>query len=167
MSNEGRRVRVHYTGTLDDGTVFDTSYKTGVPLTFDCGSGNMISGFDAAVRDMEVGETKTVHLEPEEAYGQPNPKLIQTVAMEFLPGSEALEVGQTITLRGHFGQTMQAMVWEKDDKNITLNMNHHLAGKPLNFEITLLEVWDAPVDEYQPGKVVSPTVVNEDKKQRF
>ena len=167
MSNEGRRVRVHYTGTLDDGTVFDTSLKSGVPLTFDCGAGTMIKGFDEAVRDMEVGETKKVHLLPEEAYGEPDPKLVQTVAMKFLPGSENLEVGQVITLRGHFGQTMTAMVSEKDDENITLDMNHELAGKPLNFEITLLEVWDSPVDEYTPGKVVSPTIMNEDKKQRF
>lgn len=71
MSNEGKRVRAHYTGTFDDGTVFDSSVERGEPLEFVCMAGQMIPGFDAAVKEMEVGETKNVHLPASEAYGEP------------------------------------------------------------------------------------------------
>jgi len=113
-------------------------------LTFDCGAGQMIPGFDAAVRDMAEGETKTVRLEPEEAYGMPDPRQIQTVPFKLLRGSEALEVGQQIMLSSPYGQSMPAKVVAKDDTSITLDMNHELAGQALTFEITLIEVWDAP-----------------------
>ena len=139
MSNEGKSVKVHYTGTLDDGTKFDSSYDRDEPLAFTCMAGQMIPGFDRAVKDMEIGETVNVHLEPADAYGEPDPEAIQTLPIAQLPGSEELEVGQTVFLSGPMGQPFKALVADKTDTDITFDMNHELAGKALNFEITLLE----------------------------
>lgn len=140
MSNKGKKVKVHYTGTLDDGTKFDSSYDRNEPLDFTCMAGQMIPGFDAAVRDMEVGETVTVRLEPEEAYGPHRDDLVQTFPIADLPGAEGLRVGQHVMLGSPTGRPFQAVVAAKDDTSITFDMNHEMAGKPLNFEITLLEV---------------------------
>lgn len=141
MSNEGKKVKVHYTGTLDDGTKFDSSYDRDEPLAFTCMAGQMIPGFDAAVRDMAVGETVNVRLEPEEAYGPVNEDLIQTFPIKDLPGSERLAVGQQVMLTSAAGgRPFRATVTAKDDDTVTFDMNHEMAGKALNFEITLLEV---------------------------
>lgn len=141
MSNEGKKVKVHYTGTLDDGTKFDSSYDRNEPLAFTCMAGQMIPGFDAAVRDMSVGETVTVHLEPEDAYGPHRDDLVQRVPFEQLPGSDKLSVGQQVMLSSAAGgRPFPATVVAKDDSSVTFDMNHEMAGKPLNFEITLLEV---------------------------
>ncbi|WP_337928830.1 FKBP-type peptidyl-prolyl cis-trans isomerase [Acidaminococcus timonensis] len=86
MSNENKKVKVHYEGTLNDGTKFDSSYDRGEPLEFVVGAGMMIKGFDDAVRDMKVGEVKNIHLMPEEAYGQPNPQNILTMEIARMPG---------------------------------------------------------------------------------
>lgn len=138
MSNDGKKVSVHYTGTLDDGTKFDSSLDHGVPLDFTCGAGQMIPGFDEAVKNMEVGQTLTVHLEPAQAYGESDPAAIQTIRIESLPGSENLTVGEKVMLAGPNGFPFQALVVDKTDTEITFDMNHELAGKALNFEITLL-----------------------------
>jgi len=139
MSNEGKQVKVHYVGTLDDGTKFDSSRDRGEPLAFTCMAGQMIPGFDAAVRDMAVGETTTIRLEPEDAYGPRRMDMVQTFAIAQLPGSERLSVGQRIMLSTPSGQPLPATVSDKDDRNITLDMNHEMAGKALTFEIELLE----------------------------
>ena len=93
MGNAGRRVKVHYTGTLDDGTVFDSSHQRNQPLGFVCMTGQMISGFDKAVADMEVGETRTIHLTPEEAYGPYIEDGIQRAPLGAIPGTQNLKVG--------------------------------------------------------------------------
>ena len=91
--NAGKTVRVHYTGTFNDGTKFDSSYDRNEPLEFVCGAGMMIRGFDEAVLDMEEGDVKKIHLMPEEAYGMPDPEAIFTVTIAEMPGSEALNEG--------------------------------------------------------------------------
>ena len=139
MSNEGKQVKVHYVGTLDDGTKFDSSRDRGEPLAFTCMAGQMISGFDAAVRDMAVGETRTIRLEPEDAYGPRRMDMVQTIPIAQLPGSERLSIGQRVMLRSMTGQPIQATVTDKNDMAITLDMNHEMAGKALTFEIELLE----------------------------
>lgn len=139
MSNDGKKVRVHYVGTLDDGTKFDSSRDRGEPLAFTCMAGQMIPGFDAAVRDMAVGETVTIRLEPEDAYGPRRMEMVQTIPIVQLPGSEQLVVGQHIMLQSTSGQPIPATVTDKNDVAITLDMNHEMAGKALNFEIELLE----------------------------
>ncbi len=139
MSNEGKKVKVHYVGTLDDGTKFDSSRDRGEPLAFTCMAGQMIAGFDAAVRDMEVGDTVTIRLEPEDAYGPRRMDLVQTMPLAQLPGAEKLVVGQRVMLGTPTGQPLQATVTDKTDTAITFDMNHVMAGKALTFEIELLE----------------------------
>ena len=100
----------------------------------------MIRGFDAAVADMEVGQEIDIHLMPEEAYGMPNPNAILTLEIAQLPGSEDLEVGQQAYLTNQYGQPFPVKVTAKDEKMITLDANHEMAGKELNFHIELVEV---------------------------
>lgn len=140
MSNEGKHVKVHYVGTLDDGTTFDSSRDRGEPLEFVCMAGQMIAGFDAAVRDMEVGQVVDVHLEPAEAYGERDERLVQTVPVAAMPGAEKLSVGDHVMLSAPNGQPFPAQVAAIENGTITFDMNHEMAGKALNFNIELLEV---------------------------
>lgn len=139
MGNEGKRVKVHYTGTLDDGTTFDSSVDRGEPLAFTCMAGQMIRGFDAAVREMEVGQTVSVRIPASDAYGERREDMVQAVPITMMPGAERLVVGQRIMLSTQAGQPMQALVAAKDAETLTLDLNHEMAGKDLTFEITLLE----------------------------
>lgn len=138
--NVGKTCRVHYRGTFNDGTQFDSSYDRGEPLEFVCGAGMMIKGFDAAVADMETGQITDVHLMPEEAYGMPDPNAIMTFEIAQLPGSEDLTVGQQVYLSNAMGQPFLVKVTAKDDSTITFDANHEMAGKELNFRIELVEV---------------------------
>ena len=138
--NVGKTCRTHYRGTFNDGTQFDSSYDRGEPLEFICGAGQMIRGFDAAVANMEVGQVVDVHLMPEEAYGMPNPDAIFTLEIEQLPGAEDLTVGQQVYLSNQYGQPFPVKVNAKDEKTITFDANHEMAGKELNFRIELVEV---------------------------
>ena len=138
--NAGRNVKVHYRGTFNDGTQFDSSYDRGEPLEFICGAGMMIRGFDQAVADMDQGQVVDIHLMPEEAYGMPAPERIITIEIAQLPGSENLNVGERVYLRNMNGQPFPVTVTEKDETNITLDANHEMAGKELNFRIELVEV---------------------------
>ncbi len=140
MSNEGKKVKIHYTGSFDDGEVFDTSRLSGEPLEFECGSGMVIKGFDDAVRDMEVGEKKHIHLEPAEAYGEVDEKLIQTVPVDRVPNAQDLPVGESVYMQGPNGQPFPVKVVSMDDENVVFDMNHPMAGKPLNFELELVKV---------------------------
>lgn len=138
--NVGKTCRTHYRGTFNDGTQFDSSYDRGEPLEFVCGAGQMIKGFDAAVADMEVGQTVDVHLMPEEAYGMPDPDAVFTLEITQLPGSENLEVGQQVYLSNQYGQPFPVKVTAKEETTITFDANHEMAGKELNFRIELVEV---------------------------
>lgn len=141
--NTGKSVRVHYRGTLDDGSQFDSSYDRGEPLEFVVGAGQMIDGFDRAVADMELGQKISVHLQPEEAYGMPDPRNMMQFPIAQLPGAEGLSVGQQVYLQDPQGNAFPVTVAAMDEQNITLDANHMLAGKALNFEIELVEVKDA------------------------
>ena len=138
--NVGRRCKTHYRGTLNDGTVFDSSYDRGEPLEFVCGMGMMIRGYDEAVANMEVGQSVDIHLTPDEAYGYPDPRAIFTVEISQLPGSEDLSVGEKVVLYSSAGQPMPVKVAARDDVTITFDANHEMAGKELNFHIELVEV---------------------------
>ena len=140
--NVGKKVRAHYRGTFNDGTQFDSSYDRGEPLEFVCGAGMMIKGFDAAVADMEVGQTVQVHLMPSEAYGESDPDAIFSAPIAQLPGAEGLSVGQQVYLQNAYGQPFPVKVVAKDEKSITFDANHEMAGKELNFTIELVEVLD-------------------------
>ncbi|MDO4338546.1 MAG: NifB/NifX family molybdenum-iron cluster-binding protein [Eubacteriales bacterium] len=138
--NVGKTCRTHYRGTFNDGTQFDSSYDRGEPLEFVCGAGMMIKGFDAAVADMEVGQVVDVHLQPEEAYGMPDPNAIFTIEVSQLPGSENLTVGQQVYLSNSSGQPFPVKVIAREGTGITFDANHEMAGKELNFRIELVEV---------------------------
>ncbi|MDX1691068.1 MAG: peptidylprolyl isomerase [Acidimicrobiia bacterium] len=132
-ASPGDTVEVHYTGTLDNGSLFDTSEGRG-PLEFTVGSGELISGFDRAVVGMEVGDTRTVRIEPEDAYGAYSEDAVLEVDVEALP--DGADVGDR--LRASDGSVVA--VAAIGDDTATLDLNHPLAGQPLNFEITLVSV---------------------------
>lgn len=138
--NIGKTCRMHYRGTFNDGTQFDSSYDRGEPLEFVCGAGMMIKGFDAAVADMDVGQVVDIHLTPAEAYGKVDPAAIFTVETARLPGAEELTVGQRVYLQDQYGRPIPVAVAAKDEKTITFDANHEMAGKELNFRIELVEV---------------------------
>ena len=140
MSNQGKTVKCHYKGTLDDGTQFDSSYDRGEPLEFVCGAGMMIAGFDGAVENMEVGQKVSVHLEPAEAYGEPREDLILDFPAEQVPNMEEIKVGDKLALQGPGGMPIPVTVVEVNDEGIKLDANHELAGQCLNFDIELVEV---------------------------
>ncbi len=142
MSNEGKKVKVHYTGTLDDGTKFDSSLDRGEPIEFVCGAGQMIPGFDAAVKELAKDETKTVKIPAAEAYGERRDDMVQKVPVSQIPNGDQLPVGQTIYMTGPGGQPFPVFVEAIEDGIATFDMNHELAGKDLTFEITLVEVAD-------------------------
>lgn len=140
--NVGKTVKVHYTGTFNDGTKFDSSYDRGEPMEFVCGVGMMIRGFDAVVALMDVGQTVNVHLMPEDAYGPVNPNAFLTATFEQLPDAKELNVGDRVYLYNNMGQPFPVTVAAKNETEITFDANHEMAGKELNFKIELVEVVD-------------------------
>ena len=138
--NVGKVCVVNYEGTLDDGSKFDSSYDRGETLEFLCGAGMMITGFDKVCASMEVGDVVEIHLEPEDAYGQPVPEAILTVNVNDMPGSAELEVGAQVYLQNMFGQPVPARVTAREGDMITFDANHEMAGKALNFKIEMVEI---------------------------
>ena len=141
MSNAkaGDTVKIHYTGTLDDGTQFDSSAGRD-PLEFELGGGQVIPGFDSAVEGMAVGENKNVRIEPDQAYGERHEQLVQQVPRSALPDDLEPQVGMGLQSQSPDGQVMMLMVTEVGDDNITVDANHPLAGQALNFDIELVEI---------------------------
>ena len=139
-TNVGKRCKTHSRGTLNDGTVFDSSYDRGEPLEFICGAGMMIRGYDEAVAKMEVGQSIDIHLTPDQAYGYADPRAVFTVEISQLPGSEDLNVGESVVLYTNAGQPVPVKVTARDEATITFDANHEMAGKELNFHIELVEV---------------------------
>ena len=142
-AQNGDRVAVHYTGTLDDGTVFDSSRDRGTPLEFVLGAGQMIAGFDRAVAGMKVGQTKKVILPPEEAYGEYREDMVAVFDRDRVPEGMDVQVGQQLTLQTDDGGIITATVIEVSAESITLDANHRLAGKELTFEIELVSITPA------------------------
>ena len=138
QAKSGDKVRVHYTGTLSDGTQFDTSAQRG-PLEVSLGIGEVVPGFENAVMGMAEGESKTVTIDPNEAYGQRNPQLVHVVERERLPPEVDIQVGATLQASDGEGNVMRLVVVEFDDENVTMDGNHPLAGQALTFELTLVE----------------------------
>jgi peptidylprolyl isomerase len=139
MIENGKTVKIHYTGTLDDGTQFDSS--TGrEPLEFEMGAGKVIPGFEMGVADMEVGEKKTIHIPATEAYGEYREDLVLQLERSQLPEGLEPEVGMGLHMQGPQGQPIPVYVTSLEETTITINANHQLAGKDLNFELELIEV---------------------------
>lgn len=138
-ATSGDTVRVHFTGKLEDGTVFDTS-REGEPLQFELGADEVIDGFERAVEGMQVGETREADLAPEEAYGQRDDELVFPVERGQLPEGFDPEVGDEVAVEVQDGREIPGRVTEVDEDAVTLDLNHPLAGRPLRFEIELVEV---------------------------
>jgi peptidylprolyl isomerase len=139
MAKAGDTVRVHYTGTLDDGTVFDSSQGR-EPLEFVLGSGMVIPGFELAITGMFVGTKKTHKIECADAYGDRDPQRVVMVPKEQLPPESNFQVGDAVGLQDPEGHQMMAMVASTSDEGVTLDMNHPLAGQDLTFELELMEI---------------------------
>ena len=136
----GQTVNIHYVGTFDDGTEFDSSRVREEAISFEVGSGELISGFDAALSGMKIGEVKKVKLEPKEAYGEINPAAFQTVPQTNFPNGFEFEVDGMVRGKDGEGQAVVARIDKVNDDTVVLDFNHPLAGKNLNFEIELLGV---------------------------
>jgi len=136
----GNTVNVHYRGTLDDGSEFDSSHNRGETLTFEVGAGQMIPGFDAALPGMEVGETKNVTLAPDQAYGETNPEAVADVPKTNFPDGYEFAVDTKVQGQNQMGHAVVGIINEVHDESVTINFNHPLAGKSLNFEIELVSI---------------------------
>ncbi|MEJ2383511.1 MAG: peptidylprolyl isomerase [Xanthomonadales bacterium] len=139
QAKTGDTVKIHYTGTLDDGSEFDSSSGRD-PLEFTVGSGQVIPGFDKAVEGMAVGDQKKVRIEAADAYGEPSDQMIQEVPKSALPDDLEPKEGMGLQARGQDGQVINLTVTEVGDETITVDGNHPLAGKPLNFDIELVSI---------------------------
>lgn len=139
QAKQGDKVKVHYTGKLDDGTIFDSSAGRD-PLEFTLGSGQIIPGFDAGVTGMSVGESKTVNIPSVEAYGPHHEEMVITVGRDEFPPEVTPTIGDQLQMRHETGQVVMVTIAEISDENVTLDANHPLAGKDLTFEIELVEV---------------------------
>ena len=135
----GNQVSVHYTGTFEDGEIFDSSQDR-EPLSFEVGAGQMIEGFDQAVVGMKVGESKKITLAPEEAYGPRNEELLIDFPMANFPEDMKVEVGMMLQLTNQDGQPVPATVAEINEESVKMDVNHPMAGKTLNFDIEIVEV---------------------------
>jgi peptidylprolyl isomerase len=139
QAKSGDTVKIHYTGTLEDGTQFDSSSGRD-PLQFTLGSGQVIPGFEKAVEGMAVGDSKTVNIPPEQAYGPRHEQMIQDVPKTALPDDLEPVEGMALQAQGQDGKVINLTVTAVQDESITVDGNHPLAGKALNFDIQLVDI---------------------------
>lgn len=135
----GDTVKVHYTGTLSDGSVFDSS-REGTPIEFTVGGGMVIPGFENAVVGMQIGDSKTFTIPSAEAYGVHDPRLVQDVPRSEMPDDMDLFIGMQLTASGSDGREIPLVVTELSDESVRLDANHPLAGEDLTFAIELVAV---------------------------
>jgi peptidylprolyl isomerase len=139
VAKKGDQVKVHYTGKLADGTVFDSS-KDREPLAFELGAGMMIEGFDKAVTGMEIGQSKTAEIPSAEAYGEHREDMVVTVPRTQLPEDMEPEIGQQLGMQQPNGQQVPVIVTKVETESIEIDANHPLAGKDLIFDLELVSI---------------------------
>lgn len=135
----GSMVKVEYTGTFENGTIFDSS-ENKAPLEFEAGAGQMIKGFDSAVIGMVLGQEKTVKIWPSEAYGDYNPELVTVIPRQNLPEEKNIKPGMMIMVSSQNGQQIPALITEVNESGFTIDLNHPLAGKTLIFKIKIVDI---------------------------
>ena len=135
----GDNVAIHYTGTLTDGSTFDSS-EGREPLEFEVGSGQIIPGLDVALPGMKVGDKKVVKIDAKDAYGPLNPEMRQAIPRDGIPEDIPLEIGVQLQMQTPEGQAMPVTVVDLDEATVTLDANHPLAGKDLQFDIEVVKV---------------------------
>jgi peptidylprolyl isomerase len=138
-AQHGNTVKIHYTGKLTDGTVFDTSDGR-EPLQFELGSGQIIPGLDKAMRGMAVGDTKTVAIAVDEAYGPHHPEGVHVVERDTFPPEVDVQLGNRLQASGQNGNVIHLTIVAADDQTVTLDANHPLAGKDLVFDVELVAI---------------------------
>ena len=139
QAKSGDTVKVHYQGTLEDGTVFDSSRER-EPLEFTLGGGNIIAGFEEIVTGMSPGETKLERIPANKAYGPKRDDMVMEVDRQQVPDEIDLQLGQQLQVRQESGQAVPVTITDLSDNTVTLDANHPLAGKDLMFEIELVEI---------------------------
>ena len=139
LVKKGDRVKVHYTGSLNDGTIFDKS-KEEEPLEFTVGSGQVIPGFDKAVEGMKLNEEKKVTLKTEDTYGKRDETAIREFPKSSLPENFKPEKGMVIRLQNQTGRAIPGRITDITENNITIDLNHPLAGKDLTFNIKVIGI---------------------------
>ncbi len=139
QAKTGDSVSIHYTGKLQDGTVFDSS-RDRDPLQFAIGKGEVIPGFEAAVVGMTPGDAKTEVIPAEKAYGPRQPEMVMVVERQQIPADIPLDVGLQLQLQGPAGQAVPVMVTDLSEAEVTLDANHPLAGETLIFDIELVAI---------------------------
>lgn len=136
----GDKVKVEYEGRLEDGTVFDSSKAHDQMLEFEVGAGEVIPGFEHGVLGLKIGEEREVTIKPENAYGMVNPQLLKKIPLKAIPGGEKLKAGMRILVGRQGEQQIPAIVTEVANEEVTLDLNHPLAGKTLIFKIKVVEI---------------------------
>ena len=136
---EGDTIQIHYKGRLDDGTVFDSS-EGREPLQFTVGSGQVIPGFDSGVKDMEVGDKKTIHIPAVEAYGDKQDHLVMEFPKSQFPADLTPEVGMQLSMSDNRGQVIPVVITAVKEDSVELDANHQLAGKDLIFDLELVTI---------------------------
>lgn len=139
QAKAGDTVKVHYTGKLDDGTVFDSSVDR-EPLEFTIGSGNIIPGFEQAVVGMSLGESKTEIIPTDQAYGPHLDEMVVVVDRQQMPEEIDPQVGQQLQIQQQNGQVLPVVITDVSGASVTLDANHPLAGEDLTFDIKLVEI---------------------------
>lgn len=140
QAKNGDKVKIHYTGRLDNDNVFDSSRER-EPLEFQIGSGQLIPGFEEAVLGMTTGETKTFNIQANQAYGEHREELIQQIPRHQFPSDMEVKIGQRFQINQQEGeQPLFVSVTEVSDNSVTIDANHPLAGEDLTFDIELVEI---------------------------
>src|SRR3989338_1686174 len=137
---KGDKVQIDYEGKLEDGTIFDASSRHGQPLEFEIGSGQVIKGFDQGVMGMKKGEEKIITIPPSDGYGAHNPELLKKIPREQLPKDKEPQPGMVLALGTPDGKRFPATITKVDAKEITVDLNHPLAGKTLKFKVKVVGV---------------------------
>lgn len=139
VATTGNTVTFHYTGTLSDGTTFDSSQGSD-PMAATLGQGQLIPGFESALMGMASGEIKTFTVGADEAYGQRRPDLVQVIELDLFPEDSSVEVGQRYEMVNHKGDPMPVTVVAIEEDQVTIDANHPLAGQDLTFELEVVEI---------------------------
>jgi len=135
----GDTVRVHYEGFLEDGNLFGSS-RNSEPLEFTIGERTLIPAFETAVVGMEEGDTKSVSVAPEDAFGERREELVRTIDKEQLPSHIDPQIGKVLEIRAEEGENVRAQITDVTEDRLTIDANHPLAGKRVTFEIELVEI---------------------------
>ena len=137
---KGDKVKVEYIGTLEDGSIFDSSDKNDTPIEFIVGSGQLIKGFEDAVVGMKVGEEKEIKIPPEEAYGPHNPEFVKDMPRDIFPENKQIKIGMIFLVSLQSGRQIPVWISKISENSVTVDLNPPLAGKTLTFKIKIVEI---------------------------